>query len=68
MLKEKLKIAKSKLRNEKRRKQQELSTKEFFTKYKIPHGMQWVAELEITPNWNNPEAKHRESQAPQMQF
>ena len=57
LLKEKLKIAKSRLRNEKRRKQQELSTKEFFTKYKIPHIMQWVAELEITPDWNNPDAK-----------
>ena len=65
LLKKALKEAKRKLMNEKRRKQQELTTKDFFSKYKIPHGMQWVAELEVTPDWETPEVKNGTTTTPE---
>ena len=64
LLRDNLKEAKKKFNKEKKRRQQELSTKEFYKKYKIPHGVQWIAEMEITPDWNHPDAKNGSTEAP----
>ena len=41
------------------RRLQELSTKEFYRKYRVPQGLQWIEKLEITKDWeNDPEKKY----------
>ena len=60
------KEAKQKLSSKKKRRQQELSTKEFYKKYKIPHGVQWIAEMDITPDWNQPDVKTEQRRRPQI--
>ena len=47
-----LKKAKEDVNRTKYRRIQELSTKEFYKRYKTPHGMQWIDKLDVTPNWD----------------
>ena len=65
-MQEKLTEAKEKMRMTKYRKIQELSTKEFYRRYKIPNGMQWIEKLDKTSDWdNNPEVKSGETTFPE---
>ena len=58
-IKENLKIARDRARTTKYRRVQELSTKEFHKKYKVPQGMQWIDKLKKTADWEHtPERKN----------
>ena len=61
-IKLKLKEANEKARRVNFRRLQELSTKEFYRKYRVPQGLQWIEKLEITKDWeNDPERKEGET-------
>jgi hypothetical protein len=57
LLKRKLADAKKAAATEQYRKYQELSTKEFYRKYKVPQGVQWIEKLSVTPSWEQPDTK-----------
>ena len=53
-IKLKLKEANEKARRVNFRRLQELSTKEFYRKYRVPQGLQWIEKLEmVTPGEDN---------------
>ena len=60
-IKESLRAARTELYKSKNRGTQELSTKEFYRRYKLKQGVQWIEKLTVTPDWNDPEKKAGET-------